>query len=71
MYFYFSLPLAVIGTVYYFQLNYEQVNKIVNNYRKTYRLNKKENTGGKRHTISKMIENIKQVGTNEFADKIL
>lgn len=70
-YFYSSLPLAVIDAVYSIRLSYEQVNKVVDNYCNAYGLNKKETEDGKVHTISELIENVKQFGTDEFADKVL
>lgn len=71
-YSYSCMPLAIIDAVYSIRQDYKTVRKAVNNYCVYYNIAVYKDEGSTNiHTISDLIKNIEEVGTEVFAKDIL
>ena len=71
-YFYSCMPLAIIDAVYSIRQEYKKVREIVNNYCAYYNIAVYKDEGNANiHTISDLIKNIEEAGTEVFAEDIL
>lgn len=69
---YSCMPLAIIDAVYSIRQEYKKVRAIVNNYCTYYNIAVyKDESNANIHTVSDLIKNIEEVGTEVFAKDIL
>lgn len=71
-YSYSCMPLAIIDAIYSIRQDYKTVRRLVNNYCTYYNIAiYKDESNANIHTISDLIKNIEEVGTEVFAKDIL